>query len=473
MTTPRALLRSLPALMVAAFVWLATPAVHAQGLVRDAEIENLLREMSDPVLEAAGLRPEDVQILLIADPSMNAFVANGQRIHFHTGLIVEAETPNELLGVIAHETGHISGGHLARMSEGYDAAMGPTIIAMGLGVLAMAAGAGDAGAALIASSQQFGMMEFLGYRRNQEAQADQAGARYLEAVDQPIAGIVAFMRRFQYQEALSQARRFPYFRTHPLASDRVSALTARAEAQEARWAAEGRPEWTEDPDLLRRYALAQAKIVGFLDSATRVWSKYPETDTSAPARYARAIAAFQAADINRSRSIVETLIAEEPDNPYYHELLGQALFETASVAESVEHHRRAVELLPGEPLLMINLARSLLAVGGEDNVAEAEQLLGEAISREPDNAFAWAQRAIAFERLGRRGDALMATAEQAFALGDRERAFQFARRAQVELEAGEPAWQRAVDIITATDPRLRPGRRDRGFAEPRIGYSVR
>ena len=453
------------ACLAACFMWAflaLTPSAQAQGLVRDAEIENLLRDMTDPVLEVAGLRPEDVRILLINDPSMNAFVANGQRIHFHTGIIVEADTPNELLGVIAHETGHIAGGHLARMSEGYQAAMGPTIVALGLGVLAIAAGAPDAGAALLAGSQQFGMMEFLGYRRNQESAADQASARYLNELNEPIDGIVAFFRRFQYQEALSQARRFPYFRTHPLASERVSALVSKADEQRARWASEGYV-WEEDPKMIERYELARAKIIGFLYAASRVWARYPETDTSAPARYARAISAFQAADIVTSQRIVETLIEDDPLNPYYHELLGQALFETGNVEASVDHHRSALELAPEEPLLMINLARSLLAVGGEEKIYEAEDLLGSAITREPDNAFAWAQRAIAYEQMDRRGDALVATAEQAYALGNRQRAFQFARRAQAELEVGTPSWQRAVDIISATDPRIRAGRRG-GFA---------
>ncbi len=425
----------------------------AQTIISDTEIEDMLRDFSDPILRAADLRPEDVRIHLIADREINAFVTGGQQIFFHTGLITESETPEELMGVIAHEVGHIAGAHLARRGEAASAAWAPTLLAIGLGVLAIAAGAPDAGAALIAGSQQFGFASLIAYNQTQESAADQAGATFLETAGISSEGLLKFFENFRYQEVLSNARRFQYFRTHPLSSDRIEALRDRVE----------RSSYTGyrlNNDEQMRLDMAKAKIIGFLEPPSTTYGVYPESDQSLPARYARAVASYRAPDLRRALALTDALIAEQPENPYFLELKGQILFEFSQVTNSIAYHERAVELAPNKPLLMIALARSLAESPDRKDIPRAVELLEGAIRIEKDNAFAWGELAKAYDAMGRPGDARLATAEQAFAVGVSPRAFVFARRSLEHLEAGTPAWQRAQDIIALTQPR--GGRRDDG-----------
>ncbi len=431
---------------------LSTPTVWAQSLIRDAEIEHTLRAFTDPILVAAGLEPRDVEMYIISDPSLNAFVANGQKIHLHTGLIIASETPGQLKGVIAHETGHIAGGHGARRVEAARLASRPALVSIGLGIIAIAAGAPDAGAALIASSQQFAALNFFTFTRVQEASADQAAIDYLEETGQSPAGLVEFFENFRYQEVLSEARRYPYFRTHPLASDRIQSLRQRAEKT-------GLMQVAESPEDIERMDMMRAKLIGFLQPSARVYQRYPSDDLSRPARYARAIAAYRSVDVSTALQETGALIAEEPENPYFHELLGQILFENGRTEESVAPNERALELAPDEPLLKVNLARSLVARAEETDLIRAEDLLRDALVFDQENAFAWHQLSIALERQGRRSEAELATAEQAYYLGNYERAFQFARRATEGLSPDTPPALRAADIAKVTAVQLQYDRR--------------
>ena len=417
----------------------------AQGMIRDAEIEETLREWTNPILEVSGLVPDDVGLYIINDPSLNAFVANGQRIHMFTGLLIAAETPGQIKGVIAHETCHIACGHTVQRGRAAQVAMRPALISIGLGILAMAAGEGGAGAALIGSSQQFAALNFFTHTRSEEASADAHAVKYLAELGQSPAGIVEFFENFRYQEVMSEARRYPYFRAHPLASDRIRTTRILAEAT-------GLMDVPPTERELRQYDMMRAKLVGFLDTPAKVRREYPASDTSAPARYARAIAAYLAADIQTGLREIDSLLADEPENPYFHELKGQMLFESGRVAESVEPHRRALELLPGQPLLLISYARSLNARNEEGDVEAAESALRDSIIAERDNAFAWAQLAITLENQGRRAEAQLATAESAYWVGDIVRAHMFAKRAVDQLERGTTNHRRADDIVLITDP---------------------
>lgn len=420
-------------------------SASAQSLIRDTEIEETLREWTDPILEVSGLVPEDVGLYIINDPSLNAFVANGQRIHVHTGLMIAAENPGQIKGVIAHETCHIACGHTVSRGRAAGVAMRPALLSIGLGILAIAAGEGGAGAALIGSSQQFAALNFFTHTRAEEASADAHAVKYLSALGQSPAGIVEFFENFRYQEVMSEARRYPYFRAHPMASDRIRATRALAEAT-------GLMNVPPTEREMKQYQMLRAKLIGFLDSPVKVRRDYPATDTSAPARYARAIAAYRAADIQAAMKDIDSLLDEEPDNPYFHELKGQILFESGRVAESVEPHKRSLELKPGQPLLLINYARSLNARAEEGDVAAAETALRDALISEPDNAFAWAQLAITLEIQGRRPEAQLATAESAYWIGDIVRANSFARRAVDQLDRSSPNYRRADDILLITDP---------------------
>lgn len=441
--------RSLIAALIAC---LAAAGAHAQGLIRDTEIEHTLRDWTDPILDVAGLRPDDVDLYIINDPSLNAFVANGKNIHLHTGLIIAAETPGQIRGVIGHETCHIACGHTITRTRAAEVSMRPALVSIGLGVLAMAAGAGDAGAALIASSQQFAALNFFKHTRAEEAAADQAAVAYLEQLGQSPRGLVEFFENYRYQEVLSEARRYPYFRAHPLASERIR--TTRQLAEET-----GLMDVEPDPETVREFEMMQAKLIGFLEPAAQVYREYPRSDDSAPARYARAIAAMQAADISTALSQVDSLIDQAPDNPYFHELKGQILFESGRVGESVGPHKRANELMPDQPLLLINLGRSLIARGEPGDIESGEEALRDALIAEPHNAFAWQNLAIALEKQDKRAEAKLATAEAAYNVGDLPRANAFAGRAIRDLERGTTLHRRASDILAITDPRL-PENRD-------------
>ncbi|MEX1251239.1 MAG: M48 family metalloprotease [Hyphomonas sp.] len=434
------LFRSVAAVAASAILALSA---SAQGLIRDAEIEETLREWTDPILEVAGLVPEDVQLFIINDPSLNAFVANGQRIHLHSGLLIEAENPGQIKGVIGHETCHIACGHtVARMRAG-EVAMRPALVSIGLGILAIAAG--EAGAALIGSAGQFAALNFYVHTRAEESAADAAAVKYLSALGQSPAGIVEFFENFRYQEVLSDAKRYPYFRSHPLASDRIR--TARTLA-----VATGLMDVQPTEREQKQYEMLRAKLVGFLDSPLKVRRDYPASNTSSAARYARAISAYRASDIQTALVDTDALIAEDPENPYFQELKGQILFESGRAAASVEPHARSLELLPGQPLLLINYARSLNARNGEGDTAAAETALRDALIAEPDNAFAWAQLAITFENQNRRAEAQLATAEAAYWVGDIVRANAFAKRASQSLDKGSTNYRRADDIVLITDP---------------------
>ena len=427
------------AIAAAALGALATPA-SAQGLIRDAEIEETLRVYERPLLDAAGLDPDDVKIYIVNDPTINAFVSGGQNIFIHTGLILEADTPNELIGVMAHETGHIAGGHLARSREAVNQSMGPMLISIGLGVLAIAAGAPDAGAALISGSQAFAMANFVQHTQAQESAADQAAVEYLETSGQSGRGLITFFNHSIRPYEFLARRAPPWMMTHPFSSDRVESLRLRVEAGENR-------EAVDSEENLRRFQFMHAKLVGFIQSQGQTLARYPQSDRSQPARYARAVAYYRASDLTRSRAELDSLIAEDPRNPYYQELMGQILFENGRSEESIPYHRRSLEFAPNQPLLQINLARALTAAQGRDGAAEAIALLQAAIDREPDNAFAWREVAQARDLLGEEGLAQLASAEQNFALGDFGAALSFAERARRTLPRNTPSYQRANDIV--------------------------
>jgi len=443
--SPRDWLASLAILFAALLALL--PTAQAQGLIRDAEIEEILRDYTDPILVAAGLQPDDVGLYIIQDPSLNAFVANGQRIHLFTGLIIASETPEQLMGVIAHEAGHITGAHGARRARDMQIAARPAYVSIGLGILALAAGEGEAGAALIASSQQFAALNFFVHTRVQEASADQAAVRFLEGAGISPRGLIEFFEKYRYQEVLSQARRFEYFRTHPLSSDRIQSL---------RNAGEKTTSWDTPsaPKAVAQLEIMQAKLIGWTQSPGHVLREYPLSDETVPAKYARAINAYRNSDIGTALRNMDELIAIEPENPYFLELKAQILIEVGRNEEAIAPAQQAVELSDGHPLIRVLLAQALIGRGEDGDFTRAEDELRAALRVEPDNVFAWDHLSRALAKQGRVAEAEVATAELAYAIGDLQRANIFAGRAMKDLEAGTPLWIRASDIQAATDPRL-------------------
>lgn len=435
------------AALAAAAVWTFTPVLaQAQSLIRDTEIEMIIRAEANPILEASGLEPDDVTIMLINDPSLNAFATQGQRMGFHTGLILEADTPNQFLGVLAHEAGHLSGGHTIR-GGAQRAGMQPFLLTMGLGVLAALAGAPDAAAALIGSSGYFGTLSALTYSRSQEAAADQAAVTALEAAGLSGRGLLEFFEQYRSQELFSDERRYPFFRSHPLSSERIETLRRRVQEQ---------PHYNvvDDEEALRQHRIVQAKIYAFLNPPANTLMRYPESNTSYEARYARAIAAYRASNTEDALRQIEVLIEEQPENPFLWELKGQVLFEAGRPAEAETAHRRSVELLPEAGLLRLNLAQAILAQESSGRMGEGIAELDRSLAFERDNPLAYLLMSRAYGAMGEDGRARLAQAEYHFFVDDMEGAQRSAVFARARLEPGSAPYRRAVDIILATGATL-------------------
>lgn len=453
------------ALITALCLAFSAVQANAQSLLRDTEIEETLREFTDPILRAGGLTPSSVDIYLVNDPSLNAFVTRGQNIFLHSGLILEADTPNQLKGVIAHETGHITGGHIVRSDYGNRSAYGSMLIAAGIGLAAILAGEGEAGALVLGGSQQFGVLEALSYSRVNESAADQYAAEYMERTGQSGAGLIQFFEKFRAQEVLSQARRYPYFRGHPLSSDRIDALRERVRDAE-------HTEVTDTPEELHKFAMMQAKLRGFLAGPAEVYSRFPLADDSKPARYARAVANFKQADLRNAIKEIDSLIEEEPQNPYYHELKAQILYESGQGVAAIEPSRAALDLKPDAPLLEIALAQAVLQSRDPGDYEKVINLLKSALQTEPTNSYGWYLLADVYERQGNTALAQYATAERFYAIGDINSARSFAQRAQEELPRSLPQWRRASDIIVVSETQLVGKNRRRG-PKPLVSFTSR
>ncbi len=410
------------------------------SLIRDAEIEATVRAYAAPLFAVAGLDPDAVQVYLVGDQRINAFVAGGQRLFLNTGLILRAKTPNQLSGVIAHETGHIAGGHLARLQDALSTASTTAIIAMLLGIAAAAlSGDGKAAGAAVVGGVSLAQRNLLYYNRGQESSADQAGLSYLDRTGQSARGLLEFFDVLEQQELMSAVRQDPYLRSHPLTRERVEAV--RDHVRRSRHS-----NAVDPPELQARHDRMLAKLRGFLQPPSETLRQYPATDASVPARYARAIAYYRIPDLGRAMPEIDRLIAEFPGDPYFHELKGQVLFESGRVREAEAPYREALRLAPSEYLIRASLAQVLLERNRNELVAEAKALLNEAVRHETRNASFWRSLAIAYGREGDIGMAALALAEQASASNRNRTAVQQAGRALGILPRGSPAWLRAEDL---------------------------
>ena len=446
------LFRLLLAACVAATQVAATTA-WAQNLplIRDSEIEDTIRGWADPLFVAAGLNPADIRILLVNDEALNAFVAGGQNLFIHTGLLTATDFPGQLIGVIAHETGHIAGGHLARAGDAIRDAQNLGLFAtlLGIGLIAVGAASGAAtaraGGAVIAGGQSVGLRTFLAYTRAQESAADQAALNYLDRTKQSAAGLLSFLERLQDQELLVTSRQDPYVRTHPLSRDRIEHIAEHVRA--SRWTSQA----ASDAEM-ERHARMKAKLIGYLERPQRVMkSFYPETDTSLAARYARAVAYLRLPDRDKALAEVDSLIAERPDDPYFVELKGQIMFEHAKLREAVTYYQQAVNMRPDDPLLLTGLGQAQVETGDASLVAPAIENLERANRRDHDNPSTWRLLATAYHQVGDVGASSLAAGEYALLIGQVENASVHAGRAEREYAEGTPGWLRAQDIKTEAE----------------------
>ena len=443
------------ALLLAMSSWQPAAAQDAGiSVLRDSETELLFRDISRPLIQAADLDPNSVKVVLLNDPEINAFVAVGQTVYIQSGLIAATDNVNQLQGVIAHELGHVAGGHSIRMDQGVSQATGITIATMVLGALAMAMGAGEAGMGIVAAGQQAALGQFLAFTRTQESSADQAGAKYLSAAGVSGKGMLEFFGKLQNQEfRLAIYSKDSYARTHPLSSERIQALKQRFGAD---------PAWRTpvDPALEARFERIKAKLIGYLDPKHAV-AKYPETDKSVPAHYARAYAYHMGAYPDKAMSEADALLKAEPDDPFFLELKGQILLESGKPADAIAPLREATQRSGNMPLIASMLGHALVATENAKNFAEAKQVLKEAVNRDNQNPFAWYQLGIIYDREGDTGRAALATAERSNLQDKPKLALANAEMAMKVIPRGSPDWLRAQDIAMVSKFELKKKKRDR------------
>ncbi len=456
---PHRALRGLRAGLVTGLIGtlLTTHTADAAGIIRDAEIEALIRDYAKPILHAAGLGPQNIKIHIVNDRNFNAFVVDGQNMFMHAGTLMISETPNQVIGVIAHETGHITGGHLARLRTQVARAQSTALMLQLLGIAAMAGGAiaGAPGAGQVGMGAAMGgtdaaMRTLLAYRQTEESSADQAAMLYLNATKQSGRGMIETF------EILGEKLRGiqginPYLMTHPLPQTRITQLRELVESSPYY-------EAKDPPELQFRHDLVRAKFSGFLDKPEIAFNRYPKSDTSLAGVYARAIATYRQDGVQVAMPMLDQLIAAQPNWPYFHELKGQFLFESGRSAEAVGPLQKAIELAPHEPLIQIMLAQAMLGTNDDRYVDEVIRNLRTALARERASAMGYRQLASAYARKAERASApgarqnfmaqaSLASAEAYFYEGRLSLAKQQAKRAKEGLPTGTPNWIRADDIL--------------------------
>jgi predicted Zn-dependent protease len=417
----------------------AAEAQAAQSFIRDTEIEADIRTMLTPIWKAAGLDPQALHVYLIADRQLNSFVAGGQNEFINTGLIMRAQTPNQLIGVLAHETGHIAGGHLSRAQQAMTNAGIEGIIAMVLGAAATVASRGSGGAGALLGAEGVAQRAFLQYSIGQEAAADQAAMSYLDRAGESSRGLLQFFEILQGEELLAGQSRDPYLRTHPMTAQRIEYV--RNHVAHSRYSdAPDPPLYVE---LLKRI---KVKLGAFTDPPSSTLAAYPERDQSVLARYARAIAYYRIPKLDKALPIVDGLIRDYPRDPYFRELKGQMLFENGRIRDAIAPYEEAVRLAPSAPLLRIALAQSYIEANDPGLNKRAIAYLNDALRSEDKDTGAWHLLATAYGRDNQLGMAALALAEEGLAAGKKKDAIQQATRAKQSLPKSTAAYNRAEEI---------------------------
>ncbi len=435
-------------MLALALAFAAAQPAAAQSVLRDSETELLFRDIAKPLIEAAKLDPASVKVVLIEDPEINAFVATGQVVYIHSGLIAAADNANQLQAVIAHELGHVAGGHAIRVNEGEGVATKISILSLVLAAAAAAAGAGDAAMGVLLAGQQAAMGNFLSFTRAQESTADLAGASYMSKAGISGQGSLQFFKKLENQEfRLAIPQEDSYARTHPLSGERIASLEQIYKA-DAAWM---RPT---DPALEARFQRVKAKLLGYIDPK-RATIVYPESDQSVPAHYARAYAYHRGAYPDKAAAETEALLKASPDDPFFLELKGQVLLEGGNPAAAIAPLRRAVSGAPNQPMIAVMLGHALIATDDQSKFAEAKQVLKNAVNRDNDNPFAWYQLGIVYDREGDNARASLATAERQNLEGETKLALAAARSAMMGLKSGTPDYLRAQDIAMVSETQLK------------------
>jgi predicted Zn-dependent protease len=434
---------------------LASAPATAQSrpsLVRDAETEALIQDYLRPIFKAAGLRASSVELYLVNSPDFNAFVASGEKIFVNTGAIIDSKTPNELIGVLAHETGHLAGNHQIQLRQQLETArtmaMIGSVVGMGAAIAGAASGSGDAaraGGGIAMGSGELVRRGLLAYQRSEEMAADRSALTYLDKTGQSAKGMITTFERFADNTLFSSRGSNPYLRSHPLPAERIDLIQNAAKKSKFYNA-------KDSPELQARHDMVRAKLSAFSEDPMLVMRRYPPSDTSMPARYARAILAYRTGNSRNALDQTAALVRSRPSNPYFHELQGQVLLESGRAKEAVAPLRKAVSAAPKSGLLRIMLGQALVEVGDKKSIDEAVKNLTIGLQSDPDMPIGYRSLARAYALRGDVAMADLATAQGEFAEGKFASAKSRAKRAQSQFKTGSPAWLRADDIVSYTPP---------------------
>ncbi len=444
-------------LAITLMLGVAVRPAAAQSVLRDAETERLLSDISLPMIKAAGLDPRNVRVLVINDGSVNAFTAGGQDVFINSGLLTAADNANEVQGVIAHELGHVAGGHVLRSSEGIKQATGITLLSLLLGAAVIAAGGGEAGAGILAAGQQAALGKYLAFSRTQEATADAAAQKYLTSTGTSGKGMVSFFKKLQgleFRYGYGTAAQDGFAVDHPLTGDRIRTLQDGFAST---------PSWNTKTDvtLEARFQRVKAKLAGFVNDAPQTLVKYPVTDKSVPARYARAYAWHKTAYPDKALEEADALLALQPRDPYFLELKGQILLESGRPTEALPVLRAAVAETNSQPLIAALFGHALIATEDKANYPEAQRVLKAAISKDNENPFAWYQLGVVYEEAGDRPRAALAAAERYNLEGNPRLALTNAKEAFAGIAKGTPDSLRAQDILLVSQTEVENDKRHR------------
>lgn len=414
-------------------VLLMSLQAHAMSFIRDTEVEGVLLSYVQNIFKQVNLNPKNAQVVLVNDEDINAFVAGGQTIFIHTGLITQSQTVDDVMFVLAHETGHIVGGHIVRGQNVYSKAQTTALISTILGGLVAVAGRPDAGIAVMLGGNTSAMGLFTSYQQTEESAADRTAVDIMNKTHYSMLGFKHTMKLIQMQDRLNSRDDFSYLRTHPMTQERINALER---------------FWTHPLPLTQdiRFELIKAKLIGFLYPPRRVFDIYYNKQ-GLPADYARAIALYRDRRLAESLNIIDSLIARKPDYPYFYELKAQFSLETGRISEAITYYKKALSLLPNAPLMRLSLAQALLENPNKQNAIEAEENLKKVIAYDPDMPFAWQLLANAYELQGKQNDIPYAMAELYRTQGDLKSAKKMAKKALTTLPKNTPAYQHAEDIL--------------------------
>lgn len=435
--------------LAGAFAASTSPAFAQQlQLLQDTETERALRRYETPLAKAAGLDPSAIHLYLVNDLEVNAFVAEGQNMFVNAGIILYLKRRNELVGVMAHETGHIAAGHLSRDSEAMSKASIPMLASMVLGLAAMVAGAGAAGTAIMGLGQQAAVTQLTAFTYVQEATADQIAVKLLNATHQSPKGLLDVFGRFAREEAMAGFHPPPFATTHPVGQDRIAYLQNLVDASPYR-------DVPDTPAEEHEFEMIQAKLAGYVLPVDEVFNRYPLSNTSEVARYARAMAYMRKPNFKAALSEIQSLIKDEPQNPYFLEVLGQIYVTMSRPGEGIVAYQTAVDKLPEAPEIRVELAAAQLATEQNALAKPALDNLKIALQQDSEAAgpYAWFEEAQAYSILGNEPMANLATAERYYALNAMPQAAAFASRALHALPPGSTDWQRASDILDMSGAR--------------------